>query len=71
MKEPWKVYGITQATYYYRKKHGIPFNAPICQGRASERYSGLRYKNATEKIEELKKKYANGITPEILDELLR
>ena len=71
MKEPWKEYGLTRPTYFYRKKHDIPFNAPICPGRTSERYSGLRYKNTPENIEELKRKYANGITPEILDELLR
>jgi len=71
MKEPWKDYGLARPTYFYRKKHGIPFNAPICKGRAGERYSGMNYRNTPEKIEELKKKYANGITPEILDELLR
>lgn len=71
MKEPWKEYGLTRPTYYYRKRHGIPFNNPICQGKTGERYSGRSYRNTPEKIEELKRKYANGITPEILDELLR
>lgn len=71
MKEPWKEYGLARTTYLYRKKHNIPFNAPICPGRTSKRYSGMSYRNTPEKIEELKRKYANGITPEILDELLR
>ena len=70
-KEPWKEYGLARTTYIYRKKHNIPFNAPICPGRVGERYSGMNYKNTPEKIEELRRKYANGITSVILDELLR
>lgn len=69
--EPWKEYGLTRGAYYYRVKNNIPLDALVGKGRTGERYSGKSYRNPSEKIEELKRKYANGITPEILDELLR
>lgn len=40
------------------------------QARTSNsRYSGRRYDNPPEKITEMKEKYKNGVTREILDEM--
>lgn len=46
----------------------------FCRCRRAEfytrRFSGLHYLNPPEKIEAIKEKYRNGVTAEILDELL-
>ena len=36
-----------------------------------ERYSKLEYKNSKEKINQIKEKYKNGVTPEILAEFIK
>lgn len=36
---------------------------------SNSRYSGRRYDNPPEKITEMKEKYKNGVTREILDEM--
>lgn len=65
-----KVYeelGLTKAQYIYRIRKGV---LPRKNQRKDIRYSGLVYENSAEKIAELKEKYKNGITKEILEELL-
>lgn len=65
-----KVYeklGLTKDQYIYRVRKGL---LPRKNQRKNIRYSGLVYENSAEKIAELKEKYKNGVTKEILAEWL-
>lgn len=71
--KPWEAYGLTKSAYYKRKQLCLPFDAELPRGRPpkSGRFSGKIYKNTDEKLMEIKEKYKNGITQEILDEMMK
>lgn len=62
---PWELYGLPRTTYLYRLRHGVPLGAPYHYGsgggRQNRRASGLVYDNPPERIEQIKRKYAQGI----------
>ena len=60
--------GLTKDQYIYRIRKGL---LPRSNKRKDIRYSGLVYENSAEKIAELKEKYKNGVTKEILEEFLK
>ena len=61
----------------YRKKIGSveykkQYSALYQQTRQQKgRYSKLEYENSPERLNQIREKYKNGVTKEILDELLR
>lgn len=61
----------------YRKKigaeeYGKEYHRLYSEARQhKERYSKLEYKNSKERIKQIKEKYKNGITPEILAEFIK
>lgn len=59
--------GITKAQYIYRVRKGV---LPRKNHKMNERYSGLDYFNSEEKLNAIKEKYKNGVTREILEEML-
>lgn len=60
--------GLTKDQYIYKIRKGL---LPRKNRRKDIRYSGLVYENSAEKIAELKEKYKNGVTKEILEEFLK
>lgn len=60
--------GLTKDQYIYKILKGL---LPRKNRRKDIRYSGLVYENSAEKIAELKEKYKNGVTKEILEEFLK
>ena len=60
--------GLTRDQYIYKIRKGV---LPRKNRRKDIRYSGLVYENSAEKIAELKEKYKNGVTKEILEEFLK
>lgn len=60
--------GLTRDQYIYKMRKGL---LPRKNRRKDIRYSGLVYENSAEKIAELKEKYKNGVTKEILEEFLK
>ena len=60
--------GLTRDQYIYKIRKGL---LPRKNRRKDIRYSGLVYENSAEKIAELKEKYKNGVTKEILEEFLK
>lgn len=60
--------GLTRDQYIYIMRKGL---LPRKNRRKDIRYSGLVYENSAEKIAELKEKYKNGVTKEILEEFLK
>ena len=60
--------GLTRDQYIYKIRKGL---LPGLNRRKDIRYSGLVYENSAEKIAELKEKYKNGVTKEILEEFLK
>ena len=69
---PWEEAGISYATYRWRIKNGKdPLGKKERPGRSLARFSGRKYVNPPEKIAAIKEKYKNGVTREILEEILR
>ena len=64
----YEEWGLTKDQYIYRVRKGVLSRK---NRRKDIRYSGLVYENSAEKIAELKEKYKNGVTKEILEELLK
>lgn len=60
--------GLTRDQYIYKIRKEL---LPRLNRRKDIRYSGLVYENSAEKIAELKEKYKNGVTKEILEEFLK
>jgi hypothetical protein len=60
--------GLTRDQYIYKIRKGL---LPRLNRRKDIRYSGLVYENSAEKIAELKEKYKNGVTKDILEEFLK
>ena len=58
--------GLTKDQYIYRIRKGL---LPRKKRKNNERYSGLDYVNSPKKIKQIKEKYKNGITREILEEM--
>ena len=58
--------GLTKDQYIYRIRKGL---LPRKKRKNNERFSGLEYKNSPEKIKEIKEKYKNGVTEEIINEM--
>lgn len=66
--QPWKAYGIKYSTYILRLETGTPFTQRRRQ--CGQRASGKKYDNPPEKLEAIKKKYANGVTREMIAEMV-
>lgn len=60
--------GLTKNQYIYKVRKGL---LPRKNRRKDIRYSGLVYENSAEKLAAIKEKYKNGVTKEILEELLK
>ena len=64
-KAPWVELGLSKSKYYaIRRKQGL--GRPLML-----RYSGLKYENTKERLQEIKEKYKNGVTEEILQEFIK
>ena len=64
-KTPWVDLGLSKSKYYaIRRKQGL--GRPLML-----RYSGLKYENTKERLQEIKEKYKNGVTEEILQEFIK
>ena len=62
-----KVYeelGLTKDQYIYRIRKGL-----IARKNYTGRFSGLNYRNSPERLNEIKEKYRNGVTADILKEI--
>ena len=78
-EKPWEKYGLTKSCYYARMRKGLPFDKDLPRGRKAEfgrrrknwsgRASGRVYENPPGRLEEIRRKYAGGITEEIMSEL--
>lgn len=64
-KAPWVELGLSKTKYYaIRRQQGL--GRPLML-----RYSGLKYENTKERLQEIKEKYKNGVTEEILQEFIK
>jgi hypothetical protein len=64
-KAPWIELGLSKSKYYsIRRQQG--FGRPLML-----RYSGRKYENTKERLQEIKEKYKNGVTEEILQEFIK
>lgn len=70
-EKPWEKYGLTKSCYYARMRKGLPFDKDLPRGRknCSGRASGSVYENPPGRLEEIRRKYAGGVTEEIMSEL--
>lgn len=69
-EKPWEKYGLTKSCYYARMRKGLPFDKDLRRGRknGSGRVSGRVYENPPGRLEEIRRKYAGGVTEEIMSE---
>lgn len=67
---PWEKFGISKSLYYYRIANGIPLDKHKYKDKYEKRYSGSAYDTPPQRIAEIKMKYRNGITNEILREFV-
>ena len=63
--KPWEVLGIGKTTYYAWMHNG---RLPVTEGvklrkEKNGRFSGLKYTNSPERLEQIRRKYKNGIPP--------
>ena len=63
----WELSGLTKNQYYYRKRK----KKNNIETKIYGRFSGKVYENTPDKLEQIKQKYKNGITAEIILELER
>lgn len=68
MDKELKEYRNRIGTKEYRKEYHKLYSE-VKQHK--ERYSKLEYENSKEKINQIKEKYKNGVTPEILAEFIK
>lgn len=73
--KPWDEYGLTEATYRYRLRNGIPLDAVVKRGRKKSaltlehgRFSGKVYENDQSKLDAIREKYRNGVSREMIEE---
>ncbi len=59
--------GLTKDQYIYQVRKGL---LPRQKRTPNERFSGLKYENSPDKLNAIKEKYKNGVTEEILKEML-
>lgn len=69
-EKPWEKYGLTRSCYYTRMWKGLPFDKDLRRGckNGSGRVSGRVYENPPGRLEEIRRKYAGGVTEEIMSE---
>lgn len=60
----WENLGLTKDQYIYRIRKGL-----IARKNNNGRFSGLNYRNSPERLNEIKEKYRNGVTADILKEM--
>ena len=60
----WESLGLTKDQYIYRIRKGL-----IVRKNNTGRFSGLNYRNSHERLNEIKEKYRNGVTADILKEM--
>lgn len=61
--KPWEVLGIGKTTYYAWMHNG---RIPVTEGgqhrkEKNGRFSGLKYTNSPERLEQIRQKYKNGV----------
>lgn len=79
-RKPWEVLGLAKSTYFWRLKRNLITYEQLqiindelgtLEARASNRFSGRSYENPPEKLNAIREKYKNGITPEIWMEFVQ
>lgn len=60
----WENLGLTKDQYIYRIRKGL-----IARKNNNGRFYGLNYRNSPERLNEIKEKYRNGVTADILKEM--
>ena len=79
-RKPWEILGLTKGAYYWRLKRNqltceqlqiIKYELGALKARTRNRFSGRSYDNPPEKLNTIREKYKNGITPEIWMEFVQ